>query len=100
LAAASLGSPEKLPTFPPTSIPNPFGSLITIWNSNGELYRELRRPEPFFLLDDTLPSLAEGRNLLSLRRRHRMISLFQYLKLKPASLFATSRARTPGAHAT
>jgi hypothetical protein len=64
LAAASLGSPEKIPTIPSTNIPSPFGNLITIWNSNGEVYRELQRPQAFFESHDTFTLLGRGTQLV------------------------------------
>jgi WD40 repeat protein len=51
LAALSYGSPARLPGG--FLLASPFGSLITVWNADGSVVRELHRPKPFFQTQDT-----------------------------------------------
>ena len=39
-------------------IPSPFGNLITIWDAEGQLIRQIRRPQPFFETLDTFAFVA------------------------------------------
>src|SRR5262245_18459234 len=48
LAASSLGAGADLPFVFGAHIPSPFGSLITIWNADGQVFRKLESQKPFF----------------------------------------------------
>jgi hypothetical protein len=50
LAASSIGQPVALSIVPSIHVPNPYGSLITIRDSDGHLYRQIKRSDPFFFL--------------------------------------------------
>jgi hypothetical protein len=53
LAASSIGPSVGIPFLPLMYIPNAFGSVITIWDSDGRPYRQIKRPKPFFAYNDT-----------------------------------------------
>jgi hypothetical protein len=63
LAASSIGQSATIPLLPLIHVPNPSGSLITIWDSDGHLYRQIKRPEPFFLFNDTFAFVAGNKQI-------------------------------------
>jgi WD40 repeat protein len=63
LAASSIGQSGVIPILPPMYVPNPFGSLITIWDSDGHIYRQIKRPQPFFSYDDTFAFVAGDKQI-------------------------------------
>lgn len=63
LAASSIGPSAVIPILPPMYVPNAFGSLITIWDSDGHLYRQIKRPDPFFAYNDTFAFVAGDKQI-------------------------------------
>jgi len=65
LAASSLGAGADLPFVFGAHIPSPFGSLITIWNADGQVFRKLERPKPFFGAVDTFAFVAGDKQIVA-----------------------------------
>jgi len=68
LAASSLISGADIPGArgaPGMHIPSPFGSLITIWDADGQVFRKLQRPQPFFQVLDTFAFVAGNKQIVA-----------------------------------
>jgi WD40 repeat protein len=65
LAASSIGQPVALSIVPSIHVPNPYGSLITIWDSDGHLYRQIKRSDPFFSFDDTFAFVGGDKQIVT-----------------------------------
>jgi WD40 repeat protein len=61
VSAYSFGAAASLPGI--ISVPSPFSSLITIWNADGTVFRELRRPQPFIRTQDTFAFVAGDKQI-------------------------------------
>src|SRR5262249_54477428 len=64
LAAYILGPGRVWPLIG-TLLPSPFGSLITIWNADGKVFRKLQRPQPFFQTLDTFAFVAGDKQIVA-----------------------------------
>jgi WD40 repeat protein len=60
LAAGSLGG-----GFSPFNIQNPFGKIITIWDSLGHVVRQIQRETAFFAYDDTFAFISGDTQLVT-----------------------------------
>jgi WD40 repeat protein len=63
LAAASMGEAEVIPFIPSMSIPNPYGKVVTIWDSSGRTIRRIQRDTVFFREEDMFAFVAHDRQL-------------------------------------
>jgi WD40 repeat protein len=63
LAAASMGQAEVIPFIPSMSIPNPYGKVVTIWDSSGRTIRRIQRDTVFFREEDMFAFVAHDRQL-------------------------------------
>jgi len=60
LAVATLGEGAAIPLSPPIYLGNPFGRLITIFNSDGVVSQQIRRDKGFFTLDERIAFVADN----------------------------------------
>jgi WD40 repeat protein len=60
LAAGSLGG-----ALPPFNIQNPYGKVITIWDSLGHVVRRIQRETAFFVFDDTFAFVSRDTQLVT-----------------------------------
>jgi len=68
LAASSLFAGADIPGIPGAPamhIPSPFGSLITIWNADGQVFRKLERPKPFFQTLDAFAFVGGDKQIVA-----------------------------------
>jgi WD40 repeat protein len=63
LAAYSLGPGADMPTG--GHLASPLGSLITIWHADGQVFRKLSRPQPFFWFHDTFAFVAGDKQIVA-----------------------------------
>ena len=60
LAAGSLGG-----RFPPFNIQNPYGKVITIWDSSGHVIQQIQREGEFFVFDSTFAFVSGDTQLVT-----------------------------------
>ena len=46
-------------------VPSLFGNLITIWNSDGQVFQKLQRDQPFFTVGDSFAFVAADRKIVA-----------------------------------